>query len=154
MDIIEQVCSLEQAKELKALGVIQKSLFYHHPQFDKPVFGETRITKHEQSGNAHSTTSLCVCNDKKDSYSAYTVAELGKFLELITDQDDLFFTHSYNNHFGQFTTVISERSELAKDGFEILFEMEDGTEAGSRADTLTHLLMSKLVSVDIINNTK
>jgi len=75
MNIESQVCSLEQAKKLKDLGVSQKSIFYWHPNFDNPVFGEQWTTV---AGKQYKKTQ--VCNDKNGSYSAFTVAELGVML--------------------------------------------------------------------------
>ena len=75
MKLIDQVIGHNQALRFKALGVMQKSLFYHHPAFDKPVFGETWTTEHGKQYKK-----VQVCNDKKGSASAFTVAELGVML--------------------------------------------------------------------------
>jgi hypothetical protein len=75
MKLEEQVCTMEQAVKLKTLGIPQKSLFYWHPAFERPVFGETWTT---QTGKQYAKT--MVCNDKKGSSSAFTVAELGVIL--------------------------------------------------------------------------
>lgn len=76
MKLQDQVCTLEQANRLKELGVRQKSLFYHHPAFEKPVFGETWTT---QAGKQYKKT--LVCNDKRGSTSAFTVAERRRMLK-------------------------------------------------------------------------
>ena len=53
MKLSEQVCALEQAKKLYALGVERRSLFYHfHGRIEHEAFGS-------------------------EYYSAFTVAELG-----------------------------------------------------------------------------
>ena len=158
MEIKDQVCSLEQAKELKDLGVTQKSLFYHHPKFEKPVLGDTlinapiikrfpRINEEKQ----FSFPVLEVCNDKENSCSAFSVAELGEFLKLITDHDKLYFRHSYSNHSGLHKTSINQRNKSTYTGFENIFEIEEETEAGARAETLIHILMSQFVPIDIVN---
>jgi len=66
--IAELVCSSESAKELKTLGVPQKSLFYWVRGQESPLFGETVIDGEQ------------VCNQKQNCRSAYTVGELGIFL--------------------------------------------------------------------------
>ena len=76
MKLENQVSSKEQSKKLKELGVIQKSLFYWHPNFDRPVFGEKVTTK---SGSQYKKTQ--VCNDKNVATSAFTVAELGLIMK-------------------------------------------------------------------------
>ena len=72
MRLENQVINENNAAMLKTLGVIQKSLFYHHPAFDSPVFGETVTT---EWGKQYKKTQGC--NDKKASLSAFTVSELG-----------------------------------------------------------------------------
>jgi hypothetical protein len=56
MKLSEQVCTLEQAKKIYALGVERRSLFYHfHGRIEHEAFGS-------------------------EYYSAFTVAELGVML--------------------------------------------------------------------------
>lgn len=56
MKLSEQVCALEQAKKIYALGVERRSLFYHfHGRIEHEAFGS-------------------------EYYSAFTVAELGVML--------------------------------------------------------------------------
>lgn len=59
MKLSDQVCTLQQAKRLKELGIAQDSLFYHTPNgiLPKPFVNFTG-----------------------ESYSAYTVAELGAMM--------------------------------------------------------------------------
>lgn len=76
MQLQHQVCTPEQAQKLKALGVAQKSLFYYHPAFDRPVFGETK-TPGSFFGEIKRGS---VCNDKENAYSAFTSAELEQML--------------------------------------------------------------------------
>ena len=71
MKLENQVCTKEQAQKLKDLGVAQKSIFYHHPNFERPVFGEQVTTVF---GKVYKKTQ--VCNDKNAACSAFTVGEL------------------------------------------------------------------------------
>lgn len=60
MKLSEQVCTLEQAKKIYALGVERRSLFYHfHGRIEHEAFGS-------------------------EYYSAFTVAELGVMLPPFT----------------------------------------------------------------------
>lgn len=75
MKLQDQVCTLEQAKRLKELGVRQESHFYHHPNFDMPTQGHTSVKKH---GTMYKVTQ--VKNDIAVRLSAFTVAELGAMI--------------------------------------------------------------------------
>lgn len=75
MKLEDQVCTEVQANKLKELGVAQKSLFYYHARFERPVFGETIVTAFGMQYKK-----VQVCNDKKAAASAFTVAELGMIL--------------------------------------------------------------------------
>jgi hypothetical protein len=83
MILENQVCTIEQAKKLKELGVIQKSLFYWHPKFERPVFGETSVKKH---GKQYTVTQ--VCNDKEVAVSAFTASEIGDMLPDLIEYDN------------------------------------------------------------------
>jgi|SRR5688572_20908509 len=75
MKLEYQCCNLKQAKLLRSLGIIQKSLFYHHPAFERPVFGNLWVT---ETGKQYKKVQ--VCNDKKSAASAFTVAEISQIL--------------------------------------------------------------------------
>jgi hypothetical protein len=72
MKLQDQVCTINQAKRLKELGVFQESLFYHHPKFETPALGEASVKKH---GTQYKVTQ--VKKDTAVALSAFTVAELG-----------------------------------------------------------------------------
>lgn len=74
MRLQNQVCTLEQAKKLKALGVDQKSLFY------KPIHGIEGLDETPLFGEAIRNGRM-ICNQKELVVSAFTVAELGAMLE-------------------------------------------------------------------------
>lgn len=99
MILEDQVIGLNKSLILKTLGITQKSLFYHHPAFDQPVFGETMTT---EWGKQYKKTQ--VCNDKKAASSAFTVTELSKIFgkgtmeaQLLYDavQDQMNKSHSF-----------------------------------------------------------
>lgn len=86
MQIQEQVISYNKACMLKGFGIAQKSLFYHHPAFDRPVFGETVTT---EWGKQYKKTQ--VCNDKKAAQSAFTISELSKIFGKGTNEASLLY---------------------------------------------------------------
>ena len=71
MKLSEQVCTLEQAKRLKELGIEQKSICYHHFQKDYGFAGvqENKENHTVSFGKPPMITDM--------AYSAFTVAELG-----------------------------------------------------------------------------
>ena len=72
MELLEQVCSLESAKNLRELGVTQNSLWYWVKDGDADVV----ISDTELIANGGLPTNANV-------YSAFTVAELGELLKNI-----------------------------------------------------------------------
>lgn len=92
MKLEDQCCTKEQAERLKKLGVIQKSLFYYHPAFQRPTFGETWVTKW---GTQYKKT--LVCNDKNASASSFTLAELGLMLPGMIGDTKLVQWHIASN---------------------------------------------------------
>lgn len=130
MKLEDQVCTQEQAKKIKELGVIQKSLFYHHPAFERPVFGEEWTT---EAGKQYKKT--LVCNDKRGSASAFTVAELGVLLPKGLGGNDGHNWSFYHRHCwkGESVGYSSYGINPIEQGWFI-------TEAESRADMLIQLL--------------
>ena len=74
MILENQVCSKKNSLRLKELGITQRSLFYYHPSFERPVFGTEWTTMH---GKTYKKTQ--VCNDKA-SASAFTISELASMI--------------------------------------------------------------------------
>lgn len=71
MKIQDQVCTLEQAKLLKGLRVVQESIFYHNSRFNTPVIRDTILGTNPKI--------TMVFNDS-ESVSAFTVMELIEML--------------------------------------------------------------------------
>lgn len=131
MKLEDQVILINQAFVLKALGVVQKSLFYHHPAFDRPVFGETITTEY---GKQYKKTQ--VCNDKKVSASAYTVAELGLLLP---------------SGFDTMRTTNEGWRAYGYDGEDFLGESVYGTEAQCRAEIIIKLISEGKLTTEEAN---
>jgi len=138
MRIETQVCSLEQSKRLKELGVEQKSVFYFHPAFDKPVFGEVVTTV---TGKQYKKTQ--VCNDKGGANAAFTVAELGVMLpdDVRTNGQGILFV---------FNPLGNKLDKLALEGLPFDFKVYP-TQAQASAAMLIHLLENNIITVQEVN---
>ncbi len=123
MTLQEQVCTTAQAKILRELGILQKSLFYYHPSFKRPVIGTEMFTT---EGGLH-----LVCNDKTRSISTFTVAELGAMLPA-----EFFAIKDYRGY------LIEIRGTWA---------CSAKNEAQCRADMLIYLLENEFITADQIN---
>jgi hypothetical protein len=110
MKIENQVCSLEQAKRLKELGIIQESYLYHYFFNNVPrnLSGQWKL-HHEYHKNF-------------EHYSAFNVAELGVMLSTtawewaskIMTSDKIPYCHIelYNDAWGAYENEAKGRAEL------------------------------------------
>jgi hypothetical protein len=126
MTIQQQCCTPTQGERLKELGVKQKSLFYWHPYFKVPVFGES-FAPHPNF------VKIQVCNDKANAYSAFTVAELGQMLPCGYDT---------------FKTPDNEWCAYIDGGDGVRFP----TEASARAALILRLIESGATNITEIND--
>lgn len=92
MNIIYQVCSFEQAEELKNLGIKQYSYFYWYDEGDK------QHTFTIFAGN------LPFRKDSRRCYSAYTVAELGEMLPHSIVRDEVGYYLIYTKLIDELTS--------------------------------------------------
>ena len=121
MELKDQVCSLESARKLKELGVKQESLFYWNEDETELGGSSFRI----ESYQLHPENSIY------ESFSAFTVAELG----------DLLPSHVQGNKLRQFK-LFGDRCEIVY-GVEPVFI--ENTEAEARSKMLIYLLENKLI---------
>ena len=112
MDIIEQVCELQQAIELKELGLDQTSLFFWNKAKSGP-HGE--LPNYGYSSNAIA--------------SAYTVAELGRFMPESFEHDGQTYIVSCDRLNGKYFCSIRIFDQRAYDTMQLI----NFTEAGARA---------------------
>lgn len=83
MDIENQVCTLEQAKKLKELGVVQESLFDWTIEHKKKDYNETSTQLMGGTFDVrvnHDINWRTWDFNKRETYSAFTVSELGAML--------------------------------------------------------------------------
>lgn len=127
MKLEEQVTSLEIAKKLKELGVKQESLFW----FERSQGSNGNFRLEQEYPFETFTTS-----DMKETYSAFTVSELGEMLKLFSASSATF----YQKDGGFWDTLIAE--DILKDLKES-FGAE--TEADARGKMLVYLLENNLI---------
>lgn len=98
MKLENQVCTLEQAKRLKELGICQESYFLHG----------------EEAG--HIVESWSVEGYEDEFYSVFTVAELGVMLNTYTGNirksDNADYWYAYLDTYQQFKTEAEARAAL------------------------------------------
>lgn len=150
-----QVCSLENAKKLKALGVPQISLWYH---FENRVF-----TSGEMRGKT--------IHDGNRPVSAYTVSELGELLpatirqphwseEVRREREEFLKDGMFESIEDTYETLWYEsgkdsnrnyQSNYGTDGVSYI-DFTEATEADARALLLIHLIEQGLVDVKLLGN--
>lgn len=144
-----QVCTLEQAKKLKELGVAQNSQFSHI------YFPEMRYRLAAQEiGDARWLEGATDVDKDKDVQSAYSVAELGVMLPQEID-------HEFNEHSSYYINygygadkafAWYEDNDLEGINEVLNFEFFGGdTEAQARANMLIYLLEKKIINVEDVN---
>lgn len=154
-NLTKQVCTFEQAKRLKELGVEQDSLWYWNTIY----LGEPKISLY----NAHSKDDdffksgmdsykdIDISCHREPYYSAYTVAELGEMLPDETINGGMVDRHNENEYYcytrtgDKFYTCrrnIDGDAALWNDDLEY---DTPPTEAQCRADILIYLLENKLI---------
>lgn len=140
MKIENQVCTIEQAKTLNELGISQSSYFHwqHYP----------KTSYRDESLGIVNPLSKEGITDAGESWSAYSAAELGEML--IVDDDTHFTETRYNEHLGEWETIVSKRTELDEGGFEMMDRSTGSTEAESKADALFYLLEKQILTPEII----
>ncbi len=129
MKIVQQVCTLDQAKKLKELGVMQISYFYWWRSYLARL-GEWAHTLGERDDD-----------DKVNSrWAAYSVAELGEMLPTGYDTMRLHSEDSDDCEWYCYDDTASRWPHAFQ------------TEAECRAAMLIHLIENNLIKVEDINN--
>lgn len=149
MKLEDQVISLEIAKELKELGVKQESLFYWaNPYLEKHAIWQLDDVvdwSHQEQFkdwfNEHNGEN----NLKDNSYSAFTVAELGKLLPTTIDNkynDCTLWINMRNMHHSNDTHqyCIWYENNRPKEKIKIVAD----TEANVRGKMIIYLIKSGL----------
>lgn len=124
MKIELQVCTLEQAKRLKELGVKQESLFVHQSY----SYNKIKLTDWDNRNNL------------LGFYSAFTVAELGEMLPP--------WQFAYKQSTGHYAAYKFHENEFVCQG---VIPTTYETEAECKAAMLIHLLENSLITAEEVN---
>jgi hypothetical protein len=146
MKLQDQVCTLQQAKRLKELGVKQDSLYY----YTEPVPG------------VPDWWIACQVLNLTEQYSGFTVAELGQMLpaRIFYENDDWFLTTHKGKRgwYIQYQTnkldaVVNAEGELDRPKLTLFKTWRDSFNmAEAFADYLILLLENKLIEIESLNN--
>lgn len=147
MNIEKQVCTLEQAKKLKLLGVNSKCMlgFIEIPSNGLSVHAYWKDDKYALIN----ADIVMFCGNGEERWYAPNVAELGVMLEM--DDDKHFLDYNYNNHGGSFQCYLNKRDQRKGDGFKNITIEEGDTEAECRAEMLIYLLENKITKLVEVN---
>jgi hypothetical protein len=132
MQLQDQVCSLELAKQLKELGVRQDSLFYWvERQTDKKILCLANYTIGLENSTGNRMSRVC---------SAFTVAELGEMLpqSIWVEKSNYYFLIQRTADKGWHISYYNFDKRL------MYCFQTDNTEADARAKMLVYLIENKL----------
>lgn len=150
MVLSKQVCSLEQAKKLKELGIEQNSLYYFYGAIINGISSTPIVNLYNWEYGTIVKNDIpndaILGNSKNENYSAFTVAELGVMLPRTitfnkTQACRLMFETF--NCFGVAYIRNSSRQSIKR--------FENSIEAIPRADMLIYLLENKLITASDCN---
>lgn len=161
MKLENQVCTIEQARKMKELGIVQESLFYH---WNEKTPANSNLQYYGYAQDQIPWITILGKRSNVSGYerwtneevSAFTVAELGVMLP--EEQAYKFFSTYYNDHSGNWE--VEYRGFKTDDELEDwnsiepppkIYETEGDTEAQARAEMIIWLLENKIVSPGEIN---
>lgn len=143
MRLSKQVSNLKSSKRLKELGVKQRSLWYWVREFDKRKCKETDVWVVRLGLEG-------ININRREYYSAFTVAELGEMLpEGFWYKPSMaevkgFFTPKFFKYAYSFEVYYESKSF---NPVVILNNFSDKSEVTVRAKMLIHLIENKLIKV-------
>jgi hypothetical protein len=145
MKLEHQVCTLEQAKKLKELGVLQQSIWYWQ-KMKEPVIEGCSNLRLQLFADVHHPISSSVV---EKNYSAFSSAELGAMLP----DDEAFDINTFlNNRTLQwYCAVLKRDDEDSELEYDWIFDGVGNTDAEARANALISLLEKNLINVEDVN---
>lgn len=156
MKLEDQVCTLEQAKKLKELGVMQESLFYwykmpHTKGGDEywetdeiaynPWFVNASFPEDESEGDTYFV-------DGTEQYSAFTVAELGNLLPYRLRDEEKRENPHLRVYRGESHWDVEYHTTFSRP---FVKSREYENLADAMAHVLIHLLMKNIITINEIN---
>lgn len=146
MKLENQVCSFEQAKKLKDLGIKQDSLFYHFPnpnteeikkKYKLPDYNVVEGSKFIPSNQIKDVRAMVLDGIFPKTYSAFTVAELSVML------GNNYPSWSFNKNGKKWIATVINKNEK-RDGKNITTAPEFDRYAETQADALATLLIATI----------
>lgn len=140
MKLEQQVCTLEQAKKLKELGIVPKSVLFLWLDYSKNSHGPKIVNADVMDFES----------DRSYIYAAFTVAELGVMLPDYITGEHLY---TYQQRRGAL-----DKRKVKHDiyywcmGNIFLHTVTGEIEAEARAAMLIYLLENKLITPEEVNN--
>lgn len=149
MELKDQVCTLEQAKRLKELGVSAHSIWWWKQDRTPTNSNMTYYGVAQEYmpwdiflGQRSKISGSDVCFE----YPAYTASELGEMLPC--ESGIIGWEVYYNDHIGEWNCVIRDLVKWKGGNIPppIAYESEGDTMVEAMADALIHCLENKLVT--------
>lgn len=150
MKIENQVCTLEQAKKLKALGIKQVGSLFYASTMD----GHRIVFKDEEKNYVLFGRGSCEVTEKSIIATAFTVAELGEILGNVKYKSFgfpmMFTSHSMNYDgaselMGKWSCSFRNPKNFSNP------DIGCESEAQARAAMLIYLLENKIISAEEVN---
>jgi hypothetical protein len=157
MKLENQCCNLEQAKELRELGVKQDSLFYHFPDPNTEyVKNRYKLKDYDVLyGNHHfpkdvkNLRASALAGDLKNTFSAFTVAELSVMLG--DNFPSWSFKHKGKTKWIATIQIKKEKRDKKTVLTEPAFDRYEETQAQALATLLIATIKVKYIKVSAIN---
>lgn len=143
MNIEKQVCTLDQAKKLRALGVMAPAFFMWY--FDWQDEFKMKLVAYRVPGIVYHGA-----EKKEVNCWAYSAAELG--VMIIANDDTHFPQVYYNEHSGTWESNILKREDVegSAELMPITEAMQESEyEAETKADTLIYMLENGITTPEI-----
>lgn len=155
MKLNEQVCTLEQAKRLKELGVIQNSLWYWNtiylgaPQLS--LYNKNSTSQDFFKCGVSAYNGLDISDFMEPYYSAFTVAELSNALPLqVKGRLELYkFRRNDGLWFVHYSYIVKDPEQCE---YLMLPSITDYNEATACCAMLIYLLEKNLVTAGEVND--
>ena len=150
MEVKDQVCTLEQAKKLKELGVKQEALwFWVYPTKESMISSGLDIYYHLQAKDI-------IGDNEGDEFdnsmaSAFGVAELGVIMPDEIFKNDWCYTLRCDKRDDNWTVNYTAESETSEWGINDINGFTEKNEASARSQMLIYLLENNLIDKTTIN---
>lgn len=145
MELSSQVCSLEQAKRLRELGVPQNGMFWRNIR-EEAIFCQINPSKIGMDKDYAEAQGTHEPYHNNNLYAMFTASEIGEMLP--SESGVICWAVHYNDHLGVWNCEIRDLVKWEGGGTipPVAYESEGDTMAECMADALIHCLENKLVN--------